>query len=113
MWHPNANAARISPALANPMHYFELNAFVEAGRDYRLWLRGRADGDSTANDSVWVQFSNAITKKGESVFAIGTTAAAGVALQDCTSCALAGWGWQDVMGVGTRLIGQRVLGGEA
>jgi hypothetical protein len=95
MWHPNANLPRPSTALASPTHYFELGAFVEAGRDYRLWLRGRADGNNVANDSVWVQFSNAITAKGERIFGIGTTAAAAVALQDCSSCVLAGWGWQD------------------
>lgn len=34
-------------------------------------------------------------------------------LPDWSDVRAAGWGWQDVMGIGTRLIGQRVLGGEA
>ena len=94
--HANASAPAISPALANPRHYFEIDAFVEAGRDYRLWIRGRADQNDKANDSVWVQFTGAIDGKGQPLYAIGTTSAALITLLDCTSgCALSGWGWQD------------------
>ena len=94
--HPNANAPTISPPLANPRHYFEVDAYVEAGRDYRMWIRGRVDQNDSANDSVWVQFSDAVNIKGAPLYAIGSTGAALVTLLDCTSsCALSGWGWQD------------------
>jgi hypothetical protein len=86
--HPNAGAARFS-ASATPMHYLELTFNAEANVPYHLWLRGRADSNSWANDSVYVQFTNV------TAYPIGTTKAAAVTLEDCTSCGLSGWGWQD------------------
>ena len=41
-----------------PASYFELPFYAEAGRAYRLWLRGKADSNSWANDSVFIQFTN-------------------------------------------------------
>ena len=57
MRHPNLGAAKITAPSANPASYFEVTFNAEAGRPYRLWLRGRADGNSWANDSVFVQFN--------------------------------------------------------
>ena len=95
LWHADAAAPRISPSAINPAHYFEITAYVEQGRTYRVWLRGHADLDSPQNDAVWVQFSGAINGSAQPVYRIGTESAAPVTLQDCPSCALSGWGWQD------------------
>src|SRR5687767_10824304 len=54
--HPNAGAAKLTQAIAQPVNYFEQTFVAEAGVPYRLWLRGRAQSDSWANDSVFVQF---------------------------------------------------------
>ena len=50
--------------LAHPASYvdFTFNAF--AGMPYHLWIRGRAEGNVYTNDSVFVQFSNAVTAAG-------------------------------------------------
>jgi hypothetical protein len=59
--HPDAGAPSLTSPKKFPSDYVELTVPVEKGRAYRLWLRGRADGDSPRNDSVFVQFSGAIT----------------------------------------------------
>jgi hypothetical protein len=87
--HPNAGVARPAAPLASPVNYFELTFQAEANVPYHFWLRGKADSNNWANDSVWVQFSNV------SAYPIGTTKAAAVTLEDCTSCGVSGWGWQD------------------
>jgi hypothetical protein len=68
---------------------------AEAGRAYRLWIRGKADNNSWANDSVFVQFSASVTSSGTSTYRIGSTSAAEMNLEDCSGCGLSGWGWQD------------------
>ena len=93
--HPDTGAPSITAASANPAHYFEILADVKQGLEYRLWLRGRADGNSPKNDAVWVQFSGAVTSKGQPIYKIGTESAVAVTLRDCSDCALSGWGWQD------------------
>ncbi|MEJ7709168.1 MAG: IPT/TIG domain-containing protein [Pyrinomonadaceae bacterium] len=71
--------------------------YAEAGKPYRLWLRGKAESNSYNNDSVYVQFSGSTTgsSSGAAAYRIGTTSAAMVSMEDCTSCGLSGWGWQD------------------
>ena len=58
-------------------------------------MRGRAEGNVYSNDSVFVQFSNAVTSSGSATLRIGTTSAAEYNLEDCSGCGIAGWGWQD------------------
>jgi hypothetical protein len=84
--------------------YFEMTFFAEAGRPYRLWIRGIAERDNPKNDSVFVQFTNTVNQKGSPVFRIGSSSATVVNLADCSSCGLRGWGWQD------NGFGQNVLG---
>ena len=55
--HPDAGGAKITTALAAPTHYFEVTFNAEAGRAYRLWIRGKADANYWANDSVFIQFT--------------------------------------------------------
>ena len=95
MVHPDAGAAKLAAPLANPTHYFEVQFNAEAGRGYRLWLRGRAANDYWANDSVYVQFSGAVTSSGAATWRIGTTSATDVNMEECSGCGLSGWGWQD------------------
>ena len=107
MSNADAGAAKITSALAAPANYFEITFNAEAGRPYRLWLRGRADRDSWGNDSVFVQFSGSVNANGSAIYRIGTTGAASVNLEDCSGCGIAGWGWQD-NGYGSGVLGPLV-----
>jgi phosphatidylserine/phosphatidylglycerophosphate/cardiolipin synthase-like enzyme len=101
MRNPNLNAPKIVSASADPASYFEMTFTAEAGVGYHLWIRGRADSNNWANDSVFVQFSNSVTNTGAAAWRTNTTSAAEVNLENCNSCGVAGWGWQDnAYGVG-------------
>jgi hypothetical protein len=78
-----------------PRHYFEMTFQADAMRPYRLWMRGKAERDLPSNDSVYVQFSGSVLADGAPVYRIDTTSAATVTLQECSTCSLSGWGWQD------------------
>jgi hypothetical protein len=81
--------------LASPADYFEMPFTPEAGRAYRLWIRMRGANDSRWNESVWVQFSGAVDAGGNALWRQGTTSALLVNLEDCSSCGISRWGWQD------------------
>jgi phosphatidylserine/phosphatidylglycerophosphate/cardiolipin synthase-like enzyme len=93
--NPNAEAAKLDTALAAPTQYFELTFNALAGRPYHLWIRGKATSNSWKNDSVHVQFSGSVTSTGVATYRIATTSSAGVTIEDCNSCGLANWGWND------------------
>jgi len=93
--NPDAGAAKLTSALANPTNYFEMTFNASAGVDYRLWIRSKAQNDFWGNDSVFVQFSDSVNSSGSAAFRIGTTSAAEMNLEDCSGCGLSGWGWQD------------------
>jgi hypothetical protein len=78
-----------------------------AGRAYRLWIRGKADNNYWANDSVFVQFSNSVTSGGSSTWRIGTSSATEVNLEECNGCGVSSWGWQD-NGWGSGVLGPLV-----
>jgi hypothetical protein len=105
--HPDAGAAKLASALAAPIHYVELTFHAEAGLPYRLWLRGRADRDHWANDSVFVQFDGAVTAEGQPVARIGTTGSYSINLEEDAHWGVAGWGWQD-NGYGAGVLGPLV-----
>lgn len=105
--HPDSGGAKLATALVNPTNYVDVTFNAEAGRPYRLWIRGRADGDYWANDSVFAQFSGSRDVYGTPVFQIGTNSAQSVNLEDCSGCGLQSWGWQDD-GWGIGLLGQVV-----
>jgi hypothetical protein len=107
VWHPDGGAAKLSTPLASPVHYVEMSFDAVAGRSYRLWLRARADGNYWANDSVFVQFSDALDAAGTSRWGIGTTSALEVNLEECSGCGVADWGWQDT-GWGVGVLGPLV-----
>jgi hypothetical protein len=100
----DAGAAKLNTAAADPASYFELDFRAEGNTAYRLWIRGRAQNEFWGNDSVHVQFSDSIDESGAPAFRIGTTDAALVNLEDCGSCGVSGWGWQD-NGYGEQVLG--------
>jgi glucose/arabinose dehydrogenase len=93
--NPDAGLAKLITPLAAPQDYFEVTFGAEAGRPYRLWLRGRAHDNSYSNDSVFVQFSQSVDAAGTAVFRIGTPDATPVVIEDCSGCGISGWGWPD------------------
>ena len=105
--HPDAGAAKLAAPLASPTNAFELSFAAEAGRPYRLWIRGKADRNSYANDSVYVQFSGSVTSAGAPTFRIASTSATSYTLEECVSCGVSGWGWQD-NGFGTGVLGPTI-----
>ena len=93
--HPDAGAPKIGTASASPRDYFELRFQAEAGRPYRLWIRGRAAQNSYNNDSVFAQFSSSVDQNGADIYRIGTSSAAPLIVEACSGCGLSGWGWED------------------
>ena len=92
---PDAGTPKLGAPLASPSKYFEMTFNAEAGRPYRLWIRGKAQSDHWGNDSIWVQFSGSVTSTGAAIYRIGSTSGADINLEDCSGCGLQGWGWQD------------------
>ncbi len=105
--HADRGSRKQTRASASPRDYFELTFQAQAGTPYRLWLRGRADGNSWANDSVFVQFDRSVTSSGSSTNRIGTTSATEVNLESCRGCGLSGWIWQD-NGYGRNTLGPTI-----
>ena len=95
IWHPDAGAAKITTALAAPTHYFEMTFNAEAGKPYRIWMRGKASYNGAAHDSVFIQFDKSVNANGSAMWRIGTTSAAEYNLEECSGCGLSEWGWQD------------------
>src|SRR3954467_8072693 len=93
--NPDAGVAKLASAAALPASYFDLPFTAEAGRAYRLWIRGRAQNDSWQNDSAFVQFSGSLGADGTAAFRIGTTAATVVSIEEGSGMGVSGWGWQD------------------
>ena len=58
--NPNHGVQKISPALAAPVNYFEIAFNADAGVSYHLWVRLRAWNNKVSNDSIHVQFSDAV-----------------------------------------------------
>jgi hypothetical protein len=85
----------VTTPLASPANYFDLLFEAAADVPYHLWIRGKADANSWANDSVFVQFSGSVDAADRPLYQIGTTSATTITIEDCTNCGLSGWGWQD------------------
>jgi hypothetical protein len=103
----DAGAAKVASPAATPFNYVEFTFQAEAGTPYRLWIRGRAQNDSWANDSVFVQFSGTVDAAGNAVSRIGTASAYSVNLEDDVNAGVSGWGWQD-NGYGTGVMGPTI-----
>lgn len=87
--------AKITTAPASPASYVEATFRAAAGVPYRFWIRMRAENDAWTNDSIFVQFSGAVTASGAAVNRIGTTGAMGVVLEEGNGAGVSGWGWAD------------------
>lgn len=106
LFNPDAGAPKAaapSPGLAS----FELEFNADAGVEYSLWVRGKAQNDFWGNDSVFVQFSDAVDQASHRIWAIGSASATSVNLEDCSGCGEKAWGWQD-NGYGAAVMGQNV-----
>jgi phospholipase D-like protein len=96
IWNPNLGAAKIDPALASPANYFEWTFPADAGRAYHVWIRMRAQSNSVNNDSVYMQFNDAVTNTNQPYARIGTPNAAEFVLQDGShGTFVRSWGWTD------------------
>jgi hypothetical protein len=60
-----------------------------------VWIRGRAQNNSTANDSVWLQLSDSVDANGNPIWRMLTTEAMAISLEECAGCGVSGWGWHD------------------
>lgn len=102
--NPDGGQPKLTAALASPSHAFDLTFNAEAGKPYRLWLRGKALSNSYSNDSVFVQFDGSVDAAGRPTWRLGTTSATAIVLEDCNGCGLQGWGWAD-NGYGPNVLG--------
>lgn len=93
--NPDRGASKRSTPLASPASYVEVTVNAAAGVPYYFWMRLRAEGDHYASDSLYVQFSNAVTAGGSALARIGTTSALPVILEQGRGAGIAGWGWTD------------------
>jgi regulation of enolase protein 1 (concanavalin A-like superfamily) len=94
-WLPDTGIPKVTTAAAEPSGYVEFTFSAEAGRPYRLWIRGKAERDEWSNDSAHVQFSGSVDAQGSPTYRIGTAASTPYLLEPCTGCGLGGWGWED------------------
>ncbi|HVH26040.1 MAG TPA: PKD domain-containing protein [Vicinamibacterales bacterium] len=83
-----------SAPLAAPTDYVDVTFNADANKPYRLWLRLRASGNSVSNDSVWVQFSDALVN-GSPMFRTNTTSGLLVNLVEDASTFPLDWGWRN------------------
>jgi hypothetical protein len=95
MWHPDAGVAKLASASKVPTHYVETWLLVDPAQTYKLWVRLKAQNDSWANDSVFVQFGGGAVSGGTMRYATGTTDALDINLEECSGCGVSGWGWRD------------------
>jgi phosphatidylserine/phosphatidylglycerophosphate/cardiolipin synthase-like enzyme len=96
VWNPNENAGKIAPARATPTNFFEMPFTAAAGTAYHVWIRMRAEGNSTGNDSIHLQFSDSVDSTGAPFARIGTTSSAEAVLQGGPSGpAPRAWGWTE------------------
>jgi endonuclease/exonuclease/phosphatase family metal-dependent hydrolase len=103
----DAGIPKLAAALANPTSYFDVTFNVQSNTAYRLWVRGRAIGDSPYNDSFFVQFDGSVNATGSPVFRIGTTDGTCVNLEEASGYGLSNWGWQD-NGWGVGVMGSSI-----
>jgi hypothetical protein len=79
--------------LASPADYVDVSFTADAGVPYTVWLRLQATANSKYNDSLWVQFSDALAN-GSSVYPLNSANGLLVNLAtDSAATSLNGWGW--------------------
>ncbi len=95
LWNPDRGAGKLTSALASPGDYVEFTFSAEAGRAYRLWIRGKAENDAWTNDSVFIQFDKSVDAGGTPVYRIGSASGTSASIEACKGCGVSGWGWED------------------
>jgi hypothetical protein len=92
---PDNGWATTTNPTAAPTDYVDVTFDANAGVPYTLWLRIQALNNSKYNDSVWVQFSDAMAN-GASIYPMNTTSGLDVNLAtDSAATSLNHWGWQN------------------
>jgi len=98
MWNPNLGKAKVAPALASPASYVEAQFSAMSGVAYHVWVRMRAQDNSTSNDSLHIQFSDAVTGLDSTTrtMGFGTTSSAEFIIQEGPNAnGPDKWGWAD------------------
>ena len=90
----NAGMPKVTSPSAAPANYVDVGFVADNTQTYKLWVRLKADGNGWSNDSIWLQFTNAVDSAGRSI-APGTAAGIEVNLEECSGCGVSGWGWRD------------------
>ena len=90
----NAGMPKVTAPSATPANYVDVGFAADSTQTYKLWVRLKADADSWSNDSIWLQFTNAVDSAGRSI-APGAASGIEVNLEECSGCGVAGWGWRD------------------
>jgi hypothetical protein len=92
---PDNGSASTTNPVAAPADYVDVTFNANAGTAYTLWLRMKALNNSKLNDSLWVQFSDALAS-GSPIYPLNTTSGLDVNLAtDATGNSLNQWGWQN------------------
>ena len=94
LWNPDHGQSKVSPPLASPANYFQTTFTATAGVPYHVWLRLRAQSNSTSNNSVSFQFNDSLDQYGSPLYQIGTAEGGETVLAD-PSGTLNNWGWAD------------------
>ena len=110
--NPNLAAPKLTTPLATPTKAFEVTFNADAGKGYRVWLRGKALDNQYGNDSVFLQFDRSVTAAGAATWRIGTTSATPVIIEDGSGVGLQGWGWAD-NAYGVNMLGPLVYFAQA
>ncbi len=98
LWNPDNGVGKVMPAPEPPQNYVEITFNAQAATPYHLWIRMRAQNNFYGNDSIHVQFSDAVDAAGSAIYRMGTTGddnSAKVALQETDGGIISGWGWAD------------------
>jgi regulation of enolase protein 1 (concanavalin A-like superfamily) len=90
---PDSGFANTSAPLASPTHYVDVTFSANAGVAYTFWMRVKAAGNSKLNDSLFVQFSDALVGT-TAMYQMNTTNGLVVNLAtDTNASSLSNWGW--------------------
>jgi len=95
LFYPNAGAPKVTAPAATPSNHVDVYFVPDPTQTYKLWVRLKAENNYWANDSVWLQFTGAVGSSGQPAYAIGTTSALAINLEECLGCGISGWGWED------------------
>ena len=94
LYYPNLGGPKSVAPAAHPAEYVDVTFPADPTQTYKLWVRLKADGNNWGNDSIWLQFEDAIASDGKP-YAIGTASGLAINLEECSGCGIAGWGWED------------------